>query len=156
MSDTSKGGGRTATGGSSEGFTAEERAAMRDRAKEMKADAKRGRPDREAGEADIREKIAGMPAEDRAMAERVHAIVMESAPDLMPRTWYGMPAYAKDGRVVCFFQPASKFKARYAQFGFNDAARLDDGTMWPVVYAITELTPAAQKGIAAAVKKAVR
>ena len=132
------------------GFTAEERAAMRERAKELKAE--RGRAD---GEADVLAKIAEMPKADRAMAERLHAIVKASAPDLAPRTWYGMPAYAKDGKVVCFFQSAQKFKSRYATLGFSDRANLDKGEMWPTSFALKELTAAEEKKIAALVKKAV-
>ena len=138
----------------STGFTAEERAAMRERAKELKAEARAGK-DRAAGEKDVLAKIAEMPKPDRSMAEKIHAIVTASAPDLMPRTWYGMPAYAKDGKVVCFFTPASKFKERYASFGFNAAANLDDGNMWPTSFALTKLTPAEEQRIAALVKQAV-
>ena len=132
----------------SKGFTADERAAMRERAKELKA----GKGD---GESDVLAKIAEMPKADRVMAERLHAIVKAAAPDLTPRTWYGMPAYAKDGKVVCFFKSASKFKSRYATFGFNDPANLDDGAMWPVSYALTKLTAAEEKKITALVKQAV-
>ena len=131
-------------------FTAEERAAMRERAKELKAE--RGRAD---GEADVLAKIAEMPKADRVMAERLHAIVKASAPDLAPRTWYGMPAYARDGKVVCFFQSAQKFKSRYATLGFSDRANLDKGDMWPTSFALKELTAAEEKKIAALVKKAV-
>jgi uncharacterized protein YdhG (YjbR/CyaY superfamily) len=134
-----------------ETFTAEERAAMRERAKEAKA--ARSRAD---GESDLLAKIAEMPKSDRVMGERIHAIVTDNAPDLEPKTWYGMPAYARDGKVVCFFKAASKFKERYATFGFNEAANLDDGAMWPTSYALTELTAADEKKIAALVKKAVR
>jgi uncharacterized protein YdhG (YjbR/CyaY superfamily) len=138
-------------------FTDEELAAARERAKELKAQAKRGPgADRELGERDVQDKIAGMPKDDRVMAERIHAIVQEVAPDLTPRTYYGMPAYAKDGKVLCFFQPASKFKARYATFGVNDDAKLDDGSMWATSWALTKLTPADEKRIAELVKKAVR
>jgi uncharacterized protein YdhG (YjbR/CyaY superfamily) len=132
------------------GFTAEERAAMRERAKELKAE--RGKAE---GEADVLAKIAEMPKADRVMAERLHAIVKASAPDLAPRTWYGMPAYSKDGKVVCFFQSAQKFKSRYATLGFSDRANLDKGEMWPTSFALKELTPAEEKKIAALVKKAV-
>ena len=132
------------------GFPAEERAAMRERAKELKAE--RGKAD---GEADVLAKIAEMPKADRVMAERLHAIVKASAPDLAPRTWYGMPAYAQDGKVVCFFQSAQKFKSRYATLGFSDRANLDKGEMWPTSFALKELTPAEEKKIAALVKKAV-
>jgi uncharacterized protein YdhG (YjbR/CyaY superfamily) len=148
MSDTDK------PGRTYEGFSDEERDAMKERAKELKGEAraKKGKAD---GERDLLAKIAELPEPDRAMAERIHAIVTASAPDLTPRTWYGMPAYAKGGKVVCFFTPASKFKERYASFGFNAEANLDDGTMWPTAFALTELTPADEKRIAALVKKAV-
>ena len=135
----------------SKGFTAEERAAMRERAKELKA--AKGKAD---GESDVLAKIAEMPKADRVMAERLHAIVKATAPDLTPRTWYGMPAYAKDGKVVCFFQSAQKFKSRYATLGFSDRANLDKGVMWPTSFALKELTPAEEKKIAALVKSAVR
>jgi uncharacterized protein YdhG (YjbR/CyaY superfamily) len=144
------------TGKASKGFTDEERAAMRERAQELKADARRGpRAGKADGESDVLAKIAEMPEPDRAMAERLHAIVKASAPDLSPRTWYGMPAYAKDGKVVCFFQSAQKFKARYATFGFSDKANLDAGAMWPTSFALKELTAAEEKKIGALVKKAV-
>jgi uncharacterized protein YdhG (YjbR/CyaY superfamily) len=136
-----------------EGLTAEERAAMKERTRELKAEARASR-DREAGERDVLAKIAEMPEPDRAMAERIHAIVKASAPALAPKTWYGMPAYAKDGKIVCFFQAADKFKSRYATFGFDVAANLDDGTMWPTAFALTELTAAHEARIAALVKKA--
>src|SRR5581483_8561800 len=139
----------TASGGSTEGFKAEERALIRERARELKAEARANR-DREAGERDVLAKIAEMPE-----AERLHALVKANAPSLWPRTWYGMPAYAKDGKVVCFFKPASKFGSRYATFGFEEAANLDDGSMWPTSFALTELTAADEKRIAALVKKAV-
>jgi uncharacterized protein YdhG (YjbR/CyaY superfamily) len=140
----------------SNGFTAEEKAAMKERAKELKAE-ERWKKDSSAGEADILAKIADMPPSDRAMAKRIHAIVKKSAPALMPRTWYGMPAYANDdGKVVCFFQDAAKFKARYATVGFNDVANLDEGNMWPTSFALTKLTATEEKKIAALVKKAVR
>ena len=127
----------TATRTAVKGFTDEERAAMKERARELQAEARRGpRPRNADGERDVLAKIAEMPSRDRAMAERLHAIVKASAPDLVPRTWYGMPAYARDGHVVCFFQGAHKFKARYATFGFSDKANLDDGTMWPVAFAL--------------------
>jgi uncharacterized protein YdhG (YjbR/CyaY superfamily) len=138
----------------SEGFTAEERAAMKERAKELKAEARADR-DRAAGESALLEKIAEMPEPDRAMAERLHAIVKASAPDLSPKTWYGMPAYAKGGKVVCFFQSADKFKSRYATFGFNDTANLDEGAMWPTSFALKELTATEEATIGALVKKAV-
>ena len=139
------------TGKASSGFTAEERAAMRERAKEAKANANKAE-----AEAAVLEKIAEMPASDRAIAERLHAIIKDSAPVLAPKTWYGMPAYAKDDKIVCFFQAADKFKARYATFGFNDPANLDDGAMWPTSYAIKELTADGEAKIRALVKKAVR
>ena len=134
-----------------ETFTAEERAAMRDRAQELKA-ARSGKAD---GESDVLAAIAKMPRSDRAMAKRLHAIIKTSAPDLSPKTWYGMPAYAKDGKVVCFFRGAHKFKERYAMLGFNDAANLDKGATWPVAYALKELTAADEAKIGALVKKAV-
>jgi uncharacterized protein YdhG (YjbR/CyaY superfamily) len=138
------------------GFTAEERAAAKERARELKAEARRG-ADKEAGERDVLAKIAEMPGPDRAMAKRIHAIVKASAPGLSPKTWYGMPAYAnEEGKVVCFFTPASKFKERYATFGFNADANLDDGDMWPTAWALTKLTAAEEKRIGALVKKAVR
>ena len=135
-------------------FTAEERAAMRERARELRAEA-RAKKSREEGERDVRAKIAEMPEPDRAMAERIHEIVQAAAPGLMPKTWYGMPAYAKDGKVICFFQGAAKFEARYATFGFNDTANLDAGAMWPTSFALKELTPAGEAKITALVKKAV-
>lgn len=135
-------------------FTAEERAAMKERTKELKAAARRG-ADREAGERDVVEKIAAMEASDREMAERIHAVITAGAPDLWPRLWYGMPAYAKDGKVLCFFQDAAKFKARYATLGFSDEAKLDDGTMWPSSFALTKLTAADEARIAALVKRAI-
>ena len=144
------------TGKASKGFTDEERAAMRERAQELKAEAGRGRrAGRADGESDVHAKIAEMPEPDRAMAERLHAIIKASAPALSPRTWYGMPAYAKAGKVVCFFQSAHKFKARYATFGFSDKANLDKGAMWPTSFALKELTAAEEKKIGALVKKAV-
>jgi uncharacterized protein YdhG (YjbR/CyaY superfamily) len=138
----------------SKGFTAEERAAMKERAKELKAEA-RVNKNRAEGERDLLAKIAEMPEPDRVMAERVHAIVTASAPDLMPKTWYGMPAYARDGKVVCFFQSADKFDSRYATFGFSDQANLDEGAMWPTSFALKKLTAADEKKIGALVKKAV-
>jgi uncharacterized protein YdhG (YjbR/CyaY superfamily) len=144
-----------ATDEASGGFTEEERAAMRERAQELKAAGRRGKADKADGEADVLAKIAGMSGPDRALAERIHAIVMAAAPDLQPRTWYGMPAYARDGNVICFFQDAAKFKARYATFGFSDKANLDEGAMWPASYALKELTAADEARIAALVKKAV-
>ena len=144
------------TGKASNGFTAEERAAMRERAQEAKATARRGpRAGKADGESDVLAKIAEMPKQDRAKAERLHTIIKASAPDLSPRTWYGMPAYAKDGKVVCHFQSAQKFKTRYATLGFSDAANLDEGAMWPVVFALKELTATEEARISALVKKAV-
>ncbi len=138
----------------SEGFTDEERAAMKERAKELKAEA-RANKNKAEGERDLLAKIAEMPEADRTIAERIHAIVKASAPDLSPKTWYGMPAYAnKDGKVVCFFQSAAKFKARYATIGFNDAANLDEGAMWPTSFALKELTAAEEAKIGKLVKKA--
>ena len=144
----------TATGKASEGWTAEERAAMKERAKELKAEA-RANKDKAAGENAVFAAIAEMPEADRVMAERIHAIVTASAPDLWPKTWYGMPAYARDGKVVCFFQSADKFKARYATFGFNDVANLDEGAMWPTSFALKKLTAAEEATIGELVKKAV-
>jgi uncharacterized protein YdhG (YjbR/CyaY superfamily) len=144
----------TATGTTSEGWTDAERAAMKERGREMKAESGRGR--KADGESDVLAKIAEMPEPDRSMAERLHAIVKASAPALSPKTWYGMPAYAKDGKVVCFFQSADKFKARYATFGFNDMANLDEGAMWPTSFALKELTGTVEAKIAALVKKAAR
>jgi uncharacterized protein YdhG (YjbR/CyaY superfamily) len=144
------------TGKASKGFTAEERAAMRERAQELKAAGRRGsRAGKADGERDLLAKIAEMPAADRAMAERLHAIVKAAAPELSPRTWYGMPAYAKDDKVVCFFQSAAKFKSRYATLGFSDKANLDQGAMWPTAFALTKLTAAEEKKIGPLVKKAV-
>jgi uncharacterized protein YdhG (YjbR/CyaY superfamily) len=146
----------SATGKTSKGFTDEERAAMKERAKELKAEA-RGDKDRADGERAVVAAIAAMPGPDRAMAKRLHAVVTASAPTLSPKTWYGMPAYAnKDGKVVCFFTPASKFKSRYATFGFNDDANLDEGTMWPTSFALKELTATDEARIGTLVKKAVR
>jgi uncharacterized protein YdhG (YjbR/CyaY superfamily) len=147
----------TATGKTSKGFTAEERAAMKERGQELKAGARRGRrADKADEESGVLAKIAEMPESDRALGERFHAIVKASAPDLSPKTWYGMPAYAKDGKIVCFFQSADKFKSRYATFGFSDTANLDDGAMWPTSFALKELTAKEEKKIAALVKRAVR
>ena len=142
----------------SRGFTDEERAAMRERARELKAESRRApraKKDEADGESDVLAKIAEMAEPDRAMATRLHAIIKSAAPDLSPRTWYGMPAYARHGNVVCFFQDRNKFKTRYATLGFSDRARLDDGSMWPNSYALTELTPADEARIAALVKRAV-
>jgi uncharacterized protein YdhG (YjbR/CyaY superfamily) len=141
---------KSTTGKASKGFTVEERAAMKERAQELKAEARKA-----DGESAVLAKIAEMPEPDRAMAERLHAIVKASAPVLSPKTWYGMPAYAKDGKVVCFFQSADKFKSRYATFGFSDEANLDEGAMWPTSFALKELTAADEARIGALVKKAV-
>jgi uncharacterized protein YdhG (YjbR/CyaY superfamily) len=139
-----------------EGFTDEERGAMKERAQELKAAARRGPRGKKADEESaVLAKIAEMPEPDRAMAERLHAVIKASAPALSPKLWYGMPAYAKDGKVVCFFQSAQKFNTRYATFGFNDTASLDEGTMWPTAFAVTELTAADEARIGALVKKAV-
>jgi uncharacterized protein YdhG (YjbR/CyaY superfamily) len=147
---------KSTTGKASKGFTAEERAAMKERAQELKAEARRGpRAGKADGESDLLAKIAEMPKPDRAMAKRLHAIIKASAPALSPRTWYGMPAYAKDGKVVCFFQSAQKFKTRYATFGFSDKANLDEGDMWPTAFALKELTAADEARIGALVKRAV-
>jgi uncharacterized protein YdhG (YjbR/CyaY superfamily) len=157
MKDTQKS-AKSTTGRdtTSEGWTDEERAAMKERAQELKGAGRRGSGAKKAdGESDVLAKIAEMPEADRTMAERLHALIKASAPSLSPRTWYGMPAYAKDGKVVCFFQSAAKFNARYATFGFNDSAKLDEGAMWPTAFALKELTPAAEETIAALVKKAV-
>ncbi len=149
--------GKSATGKTFKGFTAEERVAIRERAQELKAEAHRApRAGKADAESDVLAKIAAMPAPDRALGERIHAIVRASAPVLSPKLWYGMPAYAnKDGKVVCFFQDAAKFKARYATFGFNDAANLDEGAVWPTSFALKKLTAAHEAKIAALVKKAV-
>jgi uncharacterized protein YdhG (YjbR/CyaY superfamily) len=132
-----------------DGFTADERAAMKERAREVRRGSKAD------GESDVLAKIAELPDPDRAMAERLHALVKEHAPDLTPRTWYGMPAYARDGEVVCHFQSAAKFKSRYATLGFSDRASLDDGALWPVAYALTELTAAVEERIVALLQKSV-
>ena len=147
MTDTQK------TAKSAKLFSADEMAAMKERAKEQKAAARRG-AEAEDGERDVLAKIAEMPKADRVMAERIHAIVKASAPDLMAKTWYGMPAYAKDGKLICFFKAADKFKSRYATFGFEETANLDDGTMWPTSWALTKLTAADEAKIGALVKKA--
>jgi uncharacterized protein YdhG (YjbR/CyaY superfamily) len=144
----------TTEGKESKGFTDEERAAMKERAKELKAE-ERANKNRADGESDLLAKIAEMPEADRAMATRLHEIIKVSAPDLSPKTWYGMPAYAKDGKVVCFFQSAAKFNARYATLGFNDTANLDEGAMWPTSFALKELTDAEEERISALVRKAV-
>jgi uncharacterized protein YdhG (YjbR/CyaY superfamily) len=155
MKDTQKSAkSTTASAKTSEGFTDEERAAMKARAQELKAEARTSK-DKAEGERAVLAAIAAMPQPDRAMAERLHAIITASAPALAPRTWYGMPAYAKDGKVVCFFQAASKFKVRYATFGFQPDANLDDGPMWPTSFALTELTATEEASISALVRKAV-
>jgi uncharacterized protein YdhG (YjbR/CyaY superfamily) len=147
--------GTAAKDETAKGFSAEERAAMKERAKELKAEA-RASKDKAAGERAVREKFAEMPEPDRGMAERLHEIITEAAPSLSPKTWYGMPAYANSaGKVVCYFTPASKFDSRYATFGFNDDAHLDDGAMWPTSFALTQLTADVEKRIEALVKKAV-
>jgi uncharacterized protein YdhG (YjbR/CyaY superfamily) len=139
-----------------EGFTDDELAAMKERAKELKTSAGRGsRPSKADGESEVLEKIAEMQEPDRVLAERLHAVIKASAPGISPTTWYGMPAYAKDGKVICFFQPAQKFKTRYATLGFSDKANLDEGAMWPNAYALTELTAADEARIGALMKKAV-
>ena len=143
---------KRASGEASGTFTDEEKAAAKERVKEMRRSPRASKAD---GERDVVEKISEMGDTDRVMAERIHAIVTASAPDLTPRTWYGMPAYAKDGTIVCHFQPAQKFKTRYPTLGFSDKANLDDGTMWPVAYALTKLTKADEARIAALIKKAV-
>jgi uncharacterized protein YdhG (YjbR/CyaY superfamily) len=154
MKDTQK--SATSTVKASKGFTDEERAAMRERAQELKAEARRGlRATKADGERDVLEKIAEMPEPDRAMAVRLHAIIKASSPALSPRTWYGMPAYAKDGNVVCFFQSAHKFKARYATFGFSDKANLDEGSVWPVAFALKALAAGDEARIGALLRKAV-
>jgi len=157
MKDTQKPAkGTTASGKTSGGFTDDERAAMKEHSQELKTAARRGARAAQAdGESDVLAKIAEMGEPDRALGERLHAIITASVPALSARTWYGMPAYAKDGKIVCFFQPAQKFKSRYATLGFNDAANLDEGAMWPVAYALTELTAADEARIGALVKKAV-
>jgi len=136
------------------GFTADEKAAMRERARELKAESK-SRDARQEGERDLLTKIAEMPPADRSMAERIHALITASAPDLAPKTWYGMPAYARDGKLVCFFKAAAKFNSRYATFGFEEEAHLDDGAMWATSFALTKLTPADEARITELVKKAV-
>ena len=140
-------------GARSDGFTAEERAAMKERSRELKAATRGTKAD---GESDVLAKIAEMQEPDRVMAERLHALIKASTPELSPRTWYGMPAYAKDDKVLCYFKPAAKFKTRYATFGFSDTAKLDEGAMWPTAFALKELTAAEETRIGALVKKAVR
>ncbi|MEK0099947.1 DUF1801 domain-containing protein [Streptomyces sp. A475] len=138
-----------------DGFTDEERGAMKERAKELKAASRRGsRTAKADGDSEVRAKIAGMPEADRALAERIHDLVRASAPDLAPKLWYGMPAYARDGKVVCFFQSAQKFKTRYATLGFSDLAKLDDGAMWPSAYALTELNADDEARIGELIKRA--
>ena len=156
--DAGKSARRSTANEKSTGFTDAELAAMKERAQELKADAHRGprvKKDKADAEGDVLAKIAAMQEPDRAMARRLHAIIKASAPTLSPKTWYGMPAYAKDGKVVCFFQSAQKFNIRYAIFGFSDTANLDDGALWPVAFALKELTPAEEAKIAALVKHAV-
>jgi uncharacterized protein YdhG (YjbR/CyaY superfamily) len=158
MNDTKKSAKSTTPTKTYEGFTDEERGAMKERAQELKAGARRRPRAAKAGEAgeesDVLAKIAEMSESDRAMAERLHAVIKANAPGLSPKLWYGMPAYAKDGKVVCFFQSSQKFKTRYATFGFNDEANLDEGTMWPTAFALTELTATDEARIGALVKKA--
>jgi len=154
MPATQKSASRNAVDGTNKGFTADEKAAMRERTRELKAESK-SRDARAEGERDLLAKIAEMPESDRAMAERLHAAITAAAPVLAPKTWYGMPAYARDGKVVCFFKPASKFNSRYATFGFEEEAHLDDGAMWTTSFALTELTSADQARIVDLVKKAV-
>jgi uncharacterized protein YdhG (YjbR/CyaY superfamily) len=157
MEDTSRSAKRTTdstTGKVSQGFTDEERVAMKERAKELQAEA-RANKTKADGESEVLAKIAEMPESDRILAERLHAIIKASAPTLTPRTWYGMPAYARDGKVVCFFQSAQKFNSRYATFGFSDEANLDQSAMWPTSFALTELTAADEAKISELVKQAV-
>lgn len=158
MSDAQKRKRTEAATGTSATWTDEERDAMKERAKELKAESRRSASasaKKADGEQDLLAKIAEMPTSDRVIAERIHAIVTASAPDLTPKTWYGMPAYAKDGKVVCFFKSAAKFGSRYATLGFEEEAKIDDGVMWPTSYGLTEVTPAVEKKIAELVKKAV-
>jgi uncharacterized protein YdhG (YjbR/CyaY superfamily) len=154
MPATQKSASGNAVDGKNKGFTADEKAAMQERARELKAES-RSRASRADGERDVLAKIAEMPEPDRAMAERLHALITANAPELAPKTWYGMPAYARDGKVVCFFKAASKFDSRYATFGFEEDAHLDDGAMWPTSFALKELTPADEARIGELVKKAV-
>jgi uncharacterized protein YdhG (YjbR/CyaY superfamily) len=155
MTDTNKPAKRTEVAApKSKGFTADEKAAMRERARELKAES-RASADRADGERDILAKIAEMPKPDRVMAERLHALITATVPELAPKTWYGMPAWTKDGKLVCFFKAADKFKSRYATFGFEENANLDDGAMWPTSWALTKLTPADEKIIGALVRRAV-
>jgi hypothetical protein len=156
VKDTQKPTGGAAIGKASRGFSDAERAAMQERAKELKSAERRGPKAKDAdGESDVLAKVAEMPEPDRGMAKRLHALVMAAAPDLVPRTYYGMPAYARDGKIVCFFKPKSKFKERYATLGFEQKASLDDGAMWPTSFALTELTAPDEARIVALVKKAV-
>jgi uncharacterized protein YdhG (YjbR/CyaY superfamily) len=157
MKDTTKKSAKSTTAAKTyEGFTDEERAAMKERAQELKTSARRGsRAAKADPEGDVLAKIAEMPESDRRMAERIHAIIKASAPSLTPRLWYGMPAYAKDGKVLCFFQTAEKFKSRYATLGFDDSANLDEGAMWPTAFALKELTAAEEARIGELVKKAM-
>ena len=154
MKDTKTAKGNAVADPAKKGFSTDEKAAMRERARELKAESRRD-ADRAEGERDLLAKIAEMPESDRVMAERIHAVVTANAPDLAPKTWYGMPAYARDGKLVCFFKSADKFKSRYATFGFEEDAHLDDGSMWPTSWALTKLTPADEKKIGALVKKSV-
>ena len=159
MNDTKKSPAKRATGrddAPSTGWTDEERAAMKEHAAELKRAKSRGKASMADGEADLRAKLADLPDEDRQMGERIHTVVMAAAPDLVPRTWYGMPAWANaDGKVICFFTPAAKFKERYASFGFQAEAKLDDGSMWPTSWALTKLTKADEQRIGELVRKAV-
>ena len=156
MKDTQKSASSTTAKKRHDGFTDEERAAMKEHVQEMKAAARRGpRADKADGESAVLAKIDEMPEPDRAMGKRLHALIKAGAPALSPRLWYGMPAYARDGKVVCFFQSGQKFKTRYATFGFSDAANLDEGAMWPTAFALTRLTAADEARIGALVKKAV-
>ena len=158
MTDSQKSAeGTSATDKPAAGFTDEERAAIKARAQELKTETRRGRrADKAEGERAVLAKLAELPEPDRVLGERLHAVITASAPALSPKLWYGMPAYARDGKVVCFFKAAEKFESRYATFGFEDAAKLDDGGMWPTSYALTKLTPADEKKITALVKKAAR
>jgi len=156
MKDTQKSAkSTTATKKRFEGFTDEERAAMKDRVQEQKVSARRGPREEADGESEVLAKIAGLPEADRTLGERLHAVIKASAPAFSPRLWYGMPAYARDGKIVCHFQSAQKFKTRYATLGFSDEANLDEGAMWPTAFALRELTAADEARIAALVKKAV-
>lgn len=157
MADTKTTAATRAARASEKVWTDEERAAMKESARERKASSRRSpEEERAAGEAEVQAKIAEMPAADRAIGERIHALVLEAVPDLVPKTYYGMPAYAKGGKVICFYKPASKFKVRYATFEFQPDATLDDGEMWPVSFAVSKLTPAVEKRIAGLVKEATR